>query len=449
MEFDFAQRLDLGLGNPNRTGAWICLAMLTAWLPAFLYKKGFGLSMVLVFLSALLLLWTASRGALVAAAIGHLILLAWSWRHWDRKHWIVLASTLLMLFCFSTQLKIADRVNAMPEDRSVLNRLVLWEKSLRMIHDAPAGWGIGNAAPAYHQWYQEPGSDLLYKNLVNTHLTWLVEVGWVARVAYLMGWTLCLLCCFPPAGNSWMAVPLAVWTALGVTAFFSSVADNAAIWFLPVILLISVLIWRVKHRLWPRSSSFLGAAATSLAISLGLFFSGLAVSQQPSVSRQGEAIRLGQGENSIIVAAPVRSIQGEKYGHSLRRFLSHSSSNPLAVWIVEEQDLKTVFSQELSGIPLILAGEQAGSSQWQSLLADPAARLVFLNPVLRESDVQTLAAARARIWVIRGALRPRPDLGQWEKLAARNPNVTLHLVPGAAEYLGSWPELAFELLQAR
>jgi hypothetical protein len=173
---DLSQRLDLGLGNPNRTGAWLCLVMMASWLPAFWWRKAFWFSWAGNLVLGVLLLWTASRGPLVACVAGYLVLMPFvvheHW-NWPRLTALVLGFCLLLLCGMGGRM--LERVMGVPQDRSVSNRLVVWGKALRMIVDAPDGWGAGRAADSYHQWHQEIGTDLTYKNLVNSHLTWLVE----------------------------------------------------------------------------------------------------------------------------------------------------------------------------------------------------------------------------------------------------------------------------------
>ena len=87
------------------------------------------------------------------------------------------------------------------EDRSISNRFELWKAAPTMMVDAPSGWGGGKSGQAYMNWYQPLDQHEAYRTLVNSHLTWLVELGWLGRFVYLTGWFTVFLMCFPPGGG--------------------------------------------------------------------------------------------------------------------------------------------------------------------------------------------------------------------------------------------------------
>jgi hypothetical protein len=436
---DLSQRLDLGLGNPNRTGAWLCLVMMASWLPAFWWKKAFWFSWAANLALGFLLLWTASRGSLVACVAGYVVLMPFVMReHWSRPRLMALALGFVLLLLCGAGGGMSERVVSVPRDRSVSNRLVIWEKALRMIVDAPDGWGTGRAADAYHQWYQEIGSDLTYKNLVNSHLTWLVEFGGAGRFFYLLGWGLVFWLCWPSCRFPWTSVPMAAWTVFFVAAIFSAVADNTAIWTVPMVLLAAVIGWRMKTSRWPNPVwgvlplLFAGSAMAALP------WLGNSTRQEPVISKKGSLIQIGDGSPQIIWVEPRPVIMGAKYGHALRK---HSlAGNPHAILVCQEEE-------QLGRLPeakvLVFAGELGHAGQWEDFLSAEGKDVVLINPIVSEGWIPDPMKIRSKLTVVWGELRERPGREYWQRMAKENPRVRFQVVPAAGEYIPQWDRLGF------
>src|SRR5690606_38880648 len=139
-------------------------------------------------------------------------------------------------------------------DRSITNRLEIWKQAPRMMVDAPGGWGIGNSGNAYGQWYQPLDQHELYRTLVNTHLTWLVEVVWPLRFLYVFGLFTAVVFCWKWHGRKRFSIPLGIWIAFGVAATFSLVAESPWLWILPGLNSIAVLSVRTRRRLCPSTT---------------------------------------------------------------------------------------------------------------------------------------------------------------------------------------------------
>ena len=159
------------------------------------------------------------------------------------------------------------------QDRSVSNRLVIWKQAPQMMVDAPWGWDIRNSGKAYMNWYQPLENTEQYRTLVNSHLTWLVELSWPMRLFYMLGWAaVIVLCCGSRRFEStkshlFCGIVCGMWTAFFVAATFSSVAEVPQLWILPVLGLIGVIAIRYKQHLWPsRPAWAIGVAVAILSL---------------------------------------------------------------------------------------------------------------------------------------------------------------------------------------
>lgn len=234
-----AARADFGFGNPNLAAALFAMLAVGVWGISF----GRFEARPAVFLGrmaasgtcAALIVLTASRGGLVALAAGFLVL--WAVSGFLRpKVWqgFALAGALVLLVAFSALGRMGERVaESSPEDGSITSRVAIFRAVPAMLTAAPQGWGVGQSAVAYQNWFQAPEDLRTYKHLLSTHATWMVERGWGFRFVYLLGWGVVLVLC----GK--VPAALAVWVVFGVAGVFSHVgADGCG----------SCLVWRWGRR---------------------------------------------------------------------------------------------------------------------------------------------------------------------------------------------------------
>lgn len=205
------------------------------------------------------LIHTMSRGAVIALFAGLIPLVMVAPRPWPRGRIVGVVVAVWVIVGASLYLNAGERLGQgiVHEDRSITNRFQIWKAAPRMMVDAPGGWGLGSSGAAYMQWYQPLSSNEGYRTLVNSHLTWLVELGWPLRVAYLFGWAAVLLLCWPGRASRWLAVPLGVWITFLVAAAFSSVAESPWLWIVPGAALIAVLGYRIRGKIWPSGKLWL------------------------------------------------------------------------------------------------------------------------------------------------------------------------------------------------
>ena len=74
--YNGVQRLDWGFGNPNITAGLIATLLMAVWGLAFIHRWGFWPALVGFTALGVCLLQTASRGGLVAAILGGVVLVA-------------------------------------------------------------------------------------------------------------------------------------------------------------------------------------------------------------------------------------------------------------------------------------------------------------------------------------------------------------------------------------
>jgi len=339
-------RLDWGLGNPNKTAALIACLLVVVHLLRYVSEKKWSLFVFgAVFLGlGICLIHTYSRGGILAAVIGQLAY--WTARTRGRFTLpprselicgIVLAA-VLAIYSALPQVNAASRytqgVLPADEDRSITNRLRLWKDVPRMMVDAPRGWGLGKAGVAWMQWYQPTDTRYQYRTLVNSHLTWLVEFGWIGRFAYLFGWGMlfAIVFCWSIGKDNKKerrsaGIATGLWASFAVSMFFSSVAESWVLWILPI----GGLVWMLfpVRILKPKRAGWNGLRIELIvmgAVSIGTLvitaLVGMVGDPEIPVFHDGENVILGERPPRSLLLQPNEQILGQHYGILLRENLS-------------------------------------------------------------------------------------------------------------------------------
>jgi len=420
--------MDWGFENPNKTAALIVAFMFGVWAIAFVWRKGFWLSLPLFIALGMLLIHTFSRGGVAAFGVGVMALLYFAPRPWPKARvmggilciWAILGATLY--------LKANERFTQGMEDRSIANRVQIWKKVPQMVADAPGGWGLGNAVGAYENWYQEVGRSERYLNLVSTHFTWLVEFSWWQRMLYCFGWFAVGLLCWPPKGQErfrWFVVPLSIWISFFVTAIFSHVAESPWLWVLPVAALLSVLVARWRGELWPRVLAWSSAATVSVLVVAvvtvwGIRTPGLHVHGSPDL------VWIGDGEPRIWIVKNT-GIMGEHYGKALRRYME---DHPLA-FPVTLVDSVLNLPQDHRGL-VVVCGDLPEPGR---KLLHSEGNLLLLNPSFFPQEAGITSSQITS--VLFGEFSQSPSIHAWQNVGH------LKTLEGIGDFVGSWPERVF------
>lgn len=432
LHFNGFWRMDWGLGNPNKTAALIAVLMVAVWAVAYVRRNGFWVALGLFFGLGICLIHTFSRGGLVSAVIGAGVVMVFVPRPWQRRRFVAVCGVLGLLVVFACMIQAPERYGQGlgEEDRSITNRLDVWKSAPAMMAGAPGGWGWGNAGEAYMQWYQDPERREVYRTLVNSHLTWMVEGGWLSRFGYVFSWLAVLMLCFPMRGHPWMSVPLGVWVAFGVAATFSSVAETPWLWVVPGAALLAVLIVRLRRRSLPEAKAWAAAGGCS-AVVCGMLWLFGAWSVGTDVRLLGGIVYLGPTKPDYWLV-PDGKVLGKHYGRTLRRSLQLATNPETSVAIA----LSVLAIPEKSTGKIIVAGGGT-EEEWRRLQAYARSRsIVFLTP-----DRAPFAAEQSE-----PRLSVRAVFGEFSQsrvLAAWKASGTAEIIRGAGDYLPKWPEIVF------
>ncbi len=418
-------RMDWGLGNPNKTAALIAILMIAVWSLAYVRQWMFWVSLVLFSALGICLLHTFSRGGMVAAFCGLIPLVLSLRRPWPGKRIFGVVASAWMIIGASIYLQAHERFGqgVVQEDRSISNRFVLWKTAPTMMVDAPRGWGTGQAGKAYMDWYQPTDRSESYRTLVNSHLTWLVEFGWLGRFFYIFGWLAVFLLCLPTSENRWLAVPLGVWISFFTGAWFSSVAESVWLWVVPAISLVWVFVWRVRHRECPETKLLLLPPAVA---ALTLFCLAL-LAPCSSISKRGNAYVIGKGVPSIWVVAD-RVVLGKSFPRPLRDAFAKNPS--LSCGIVENiADLPDNLASTL-----VLSG-RAGWTKPEEIAAKlaPVKSLILVNPVFYPSECPVPKETSTKVVI--GEFSQSSAASDWSPVA------TVESLAGIGDFIPNWPDV--------
>ena len=427
-----------GSSSPNKTGTFLAILFILSWWPFLRFRHGFWISVPLSFICGILLVQTASRGAIVALVMGLISLLFFS-RPWKlgRKRIAVCIVSLVLLFSYAHRMGIGDRFAGMAagNDGSANVRVELYSAGLRMIASAPFGWGHGLAADIYEQWYQNLGDDRTYLSLVNSHLTWMAEYGLVFQLAYIFAWIFILLICFPGSLTPLRTTAFSCWIALGVGAAFSSVLTMLWLWFIPLILLLISIIQRLLDEKWPEKKQWIMATISVFVIFFCLHGVARAMSGEPDISYSSGCVRIGNNLRGLLLLEPDSHVLGERYGHTIRTHLDAIGSVSV---LTDTNLLDRVFLSEYSCIAL------SGDIADMDFLNEYSGLVILLNPRIGTNPMVAEELAECRLRVVVGGMGDWRRLRKWKKLSVLNPDWEIIVVPDAAEYIPDWINYCME-----
>jgi hypothetical protein len=307
--------------NPNHFGAWLALVApwlwaLTRWSWSRARAKSRWLWPVLA-ASCLADVWvltalagTYSRGSWVAWIIGAMVWMTCIGVRRQRGELMAMSLRVLfaagMIFVFSAYERLDPA--GWGQDRSVDNRLALWQGAAQMMADRPwTGWGAGQSGWVYCEAYQPVEREEIYRTCVNSYLTlgaehglWFLMIlvgsavaplGWwwcrrhggtqkdghshtrvatsVGEGAETLGWVI------------WKNAAVASWLAWAVANGFSTLIEVRGLW--PWVAPVAVIAYAQLP--W-RRGVWLGLAGGALAAGLVI---GVAVFRPPAVQVESGA----------------------------------------------------------------------------------------------------------------------------------------------------------------
>ena len=442
---DGGGRWRLGYSNPNK-GGFLCAELaLAALLAAFLCWRRKWLSTICALGACgafYAMLRTESRSALVAFVVGVLTLSLLRFK--SRLGWKWLASVAGILAVGLGIIVLSGRAERFTtklvdaQGESDAQRISVWKAAPRMMIDSPCGWGLGNSGTAYTCWYQPPTEFKIFRTLVNSHLTWLVEFGWAGRFLYLTALAgACLFLLFL-AWRGASPLPAAMLCSFATAGLFNSVMEAPTLWILPVASLATLVKERQNGNTLRFAWVSLAAGAVLSALVLTtLAVIGIAMRQTPALRATGSRVVVnGKAAKTWVVDDGV--VLGRGFiGKELRMFYAaFPDESPLGfVWSVEDVPRGTE--------NIVLAGKK-GVEFLEVVEADPAllARfesITFISPPFEVATLPDSILSHPKLTVYRGELA--------ERHTSEDPSrhSCLRIVPGARLYIPGWMRLAADL----
>ena len=431
--YNGAWRMDWGLGNPNKTATLIACLMIAVWTMALVWERGFWPALVLFTALAWCLIQTYSRGGMASLLAGIAVLLFWIPRPWPKARMVGVVASLWLLGGFVLFAKAQARYGQglFAEDQSSHNRLVIWKHAPEMMMSAPWGWGWGKAGDSYTQWFQPFDQSQSYLNLINSHLNFMVEAGWLASVLYLFAWLAIFFLCRPASHFRFKAIPLAIWVTFGVGGCFSHVEESIWPWILPMGALGYVARERIRVREWPSSSGFIFCGAVSAGIVALLIGTG-GVTASQSIAYSRGVVTVGKGAANTVIFVD-RRVMGALYGHTFRKFVvvNHGKLSEDSYCFVESSRDLPSFSITRA----IVSGRLAGESDIISKLAH-GTQVILVNPACSPDDAKWDGSLTEMTTVYFGEYAQAPSRSSWLDI----PGIKARRIDGASDFVPSWPQ---------
>ena len=425
-------RLRMWFDNPNKAGLFF--AELALVFLAFMFCSPIWLRVcgaVLSLASFACLVQTSSRGALLSFLCGLIAMGLVRLKSLLTVRRLLLVAVAVgvavgCLFAAGQGERLAK--NLFNEGQRETSRLTVWKQVPRMMVDAPDGWGLGQAARAYIDWYQ-PKSSCLLKNLISGHLTFMVETGWPIRFGYVFLWLAAGLV------SAWLSlrgaspVPLALIVAFAVAGCFNPVIDVPELWGVPVgaVLALAVArfrVWCARGVVVPISIAGLGAA---IAIG-GVYAWGMTASQEMAIRKDGRAICLNGTDPKIWIVDDDYSLHGGYWwlaGRELRDALAQKEPSTAIGYVRSVADVPSDAEK------IVLVGETG--HDFLALADKPRAKsIVFLSPSFPWQAVPKDLMTSYDVSLVVGGLVARLAAGK-DSLPS-----WVTVVPGTEIYIPNW-----------
>ncbi|MAS97178.1 MAG: hypothetical protein CMO55_28645 [Verrucomicrobiales bacterium] len=445
--FEGIKRLDWGFNNPNITAGLIAILMMAVWILCRIHRWGFWPSLLGFTALGVCLIQTVSRGGMVAAFVGGLVMVVLAPRPWKKNRWLPIAVCLIGLLGYAFWHGVAKRYadGIVEEDGSVTNRWIIYRTTPAMMVDAPEGWGLKKASIAFHNFYQPEGRFERYGSLVSSHLTWMVEFSWLGRLGYVLGWMCVFLLCFPSRKRRWYEVGLAVWISFATAATFTTMANRWILWVVPAVFFTAVTVERIRLRDWPSMKGW-GlpvVAAISVLIVIGVI--GIWGSpSNPKVTNESGWVTIGKngkGNNRIWIVDPDSEILGKAYGQRLRGLASLLDETENRSVAVQWEKIEPIPNRDdvvfLSGV-----GLQEVSAQRMDQLVN-SERWILLNPDMPSEELVSRIELLPEVCIFWGEFNPGRSRYIWQSIAEKYKHVSFETVTAAGKYLPNWTELVY------
>jgi len=304
-----AMRATFGFSNPNAAGALLTMVALAVWSLPGKSRWAMALKVMMTIVVIILIAMTASRGALIALLAGGAAWWLAAGRPVPRKGWPFVAVAALFLGVMIVVPGTMGKRLACtsPQEPSITSRVEVYRAIPKLLLSAPGGWGSGQAAAAYENWFQLENDTRHYKNLLSTHGTWFVEWGWMLRLLYLMGWGAVLLLAWR------VPVSFGIWVAWGTASCFSHFGKEWSLWMIPIGSLFFVA-WKLRNNAQMPSWRQWGWVCGSV-IGVALLLTALGLSGN-TIRKSAHSIVVGRGGDHFYY--PDERVLGTAWGKIMR-----------------------------------------------------------------------------------------------------------------------------------
>lgn len=423
LTFNGIWRMDWGFGNPNLTAAFLICLFCVVWLPAYIWRHGFWVSLPFSTAIGVCIIHTLSRGGILGALIAVCVLVAFAPRPWMMRRLIACGCAVWVAIAAAFLLSAHERIGQgiIREDKSITHRLEIWKVAPQMLATRPSGWGWNNAGVAHSDWFQPVERTENYGSLVNTHLTKVVELGLVGGSVYLFVWLCAFLLSWPSSHSRWRAVLLALLVGFAGSATFTNMAREWMLWILPGIALLAALVGRIFNREVISPRWLLGAALVSFIFTGALYLAGTHQKSVPLTFKKDHTV-YGHGTPGLWIVAD-ESSPGPNYRRKLREFLVTRSD--LTVGFTEDPD---ALPEKLNAPLLVIS--QITQEQAERLYKK-AKSVLFVTPSFPPPAAFNDKIVRA----VFGEFGNSSQLSGWS--AARRAII----LPGIGDFIPNWPTL--------
>ena len=429
----FSERFTLFYQNPNLFACLLCLTLLSLlwFLTLRSPLKAIVWPFLLLAFGALLL--TASRGGVLALVVGLAVLFPFSKIQTFKVQ--LISAYICILLLSGAVLWISDDAARLFKsidmtDGSVARRILIWKSVPGMLITAPEGWGLGNAAQAYQQWFQLDDNYLQLKHLLNSHFTWMVEISWWWRGAYVAGWTLIgVYLCINAQSCSVSRVGLAVWLAFAVASSFNATAHELTLWLIPLGWLALSLAIRRNWATLKKKIFWISSILTTLVALVTIYIMAVQFGDGSSgvIRYQKGVITLGSRHQpaDLLWIQPQPEILGKFYGNQFRN-LSRAGKT-ICILGSAQVSSPIDLSQSLVVVCHSLA---IAESVAHVMPVETKYQLLVLNPQADELLENFKLPQDTRIFM--GSLNPVPSENVYPDIV---------VLPGVEHYIRDWQNL--------
>ncbi len=427
--FNGVWRMDWGFGNPNLTAALLVCLFCVAWLPAYMFRKGFWFSLPLATVLGICLVHTMSRGGILGGITALAILAILAPRPWPKGRligagcaiWMVIAATFLL----NAHQRIGQGIGT--EDKSVTHRLQIWKAAPQLCAIRPFGWGWNESGKAYMDWFLPEGRTDTYGSLVNTHLSKVVELGIFLGAFYLFLWFFAFYVSFPSSRSRWRAILFTLLLGFAVAGTFTNMARNWPLWILPIAAVVAALLDHIRLREKFATRPLLAGLALSCILPAALLWLGKTQLTIPLREENG-AFVLGTGKPTVWILADEQSLDGN-YRRKLREFFSIRSDLTIGLCNRIEQLPRSPHAP-------VLVASSLDASQANELLKR-GSNFFFVKPTFSPADL----SGRDGFHVIFGEFSKSKFLAEWST------SPKLIKLEGIGDYIPDWPQTLLEVVR--